>query len=161
MATQYIDAIQAYRSERISLIESTWLNTAIPFQLFVTCSPTTIYRSMDRTKTVVKDMLKAAQLRYSCTMRTAEAYEKFPLSEDIHAHVCIASAARLDTLWFESYLRRRPVRYQVLKYSDPAIMSYVLKSTNVELTHCEVYLQPELNNRKMRRFLEEVTHEQT
>jgi hypothetical protein len=157
MTTRHIDAIQEYRSQQLSIIESTWLNGMIPFQLFIRINSDTTSKSVARTKDIVQGMLSSAQIRYGCTMRTAEAYERYPLSSDIHAHIAVASAASLDGRWFQSYIDKAPSMSGVVEAFDSyRQLSYMMKSASVELRNCEVYLLPELDNRKQRRYEREL-----
>jgi hypothetical protein len=146
----YIDANQAYRSERMSCIQSTWLNQSIPFQFFITFNP--VQATLSYNISVVTDLIHATRIRYGSLISAAVAYETFPHSRDVHTHLCIASPAILDPVWIESCLRFKPVRYKVLPYSDPAILSYVLKTTNTELINCELYLKAPATSRERRRL---------
>jgi hypothetical protein len=156
MTTRYIDAVQAYRSERMSIIQSTWLNTRIPWKVFVTLN-TLNSNTGGNSETVLRDvitvMLKMAGYRNRCLISAAVAYEQFPGSPDMHSHLVIGSEKELQPTWFDGYLNRfQEIRHKVLPYSSPEILSYVLKTTETELINCEPYLKPPANAQERRRL---------
>jgi len=150
----YRNALQQYRSEQLDRIEATWLNPRIPWKIFITLNVTLSGPlSADIVKDAVNVMLKMAAYRHRAIMSAAIAVEPFPSGNDVHVHIAVGSEAKVTTAWFEGYLNRFPeLRHQVLNYSDPAILSYVLKTTNTELVNCEPYLKDATTSQERRRL---------
>lgn len=149
----YRDAAQQYRSEQLSRIQATWLNTSIPWKVFCTLNVLDNSKSIDAAKTELTFMLKTASYRFRQIMSSAIGIEPFPLGTDVHIHCAVGSEANITVEWFDGYLNRFPeLRHKVLPYSDPAILSYILKTTATELRNCEPYLKPPATSRERRRL---------
>lgn len=146
----YLDAILQYRREHLSNVEATFLNTRIPFQLFATFYPASNLKNTARNEALLKELIKAAQLRYRATMRYAFCFEKFRWSPDIHTHVAIASDVALDLEFFRSYFPATRVNCEVLPYDEA--LSYMMKQTNIQLVNCDVYLKEAKTTRDRRRL---------
>ena len=149
----YRNADQQYRSEQLNLIQSTWLNPLIPWKVYITVNTRASGRSIEVIKDIFAVMLKMASYRHRKLMSAAIGVEQFPLSRDVHIHVAIASEAPITVEWFKTYLNRfQELRHKVLKYSAPAILSYVLKTTNTELINCEPSLIAPTTSQERRRL---------
>ncbi len=161
----YRNAAQAYRSQQLNRIQATWLNSVIPWKVFITLNVLLANsKSVDVVKDVIFIMLRMASYRYGEIMSSALAIEAFPDGPDIHVHLAVGSEAAITSEWFEGYLSRfHELRYKVLPYSSETILSYVLKTTETELRNCEPYLKPATTSRerrRLRRMEERSQHEQ-
>ena len=150
----YRSASQQYRSEQLNQIEATWLNPAIPWKVFITMNVRTAKgaQAPEIVEDVITVMLKMASYRYRQIMSAAYAVEPFPEGKDVHAHVAVGSEAAITVEWFKAYLNRfDDIRHDVLKYSAPAILAYVLKTASTKLINCDIYLKPATTSRERRR----------
>jgi hypothetical protein len=149
----YATAAEQYRKQQLDRVQSIWLNPAIPWKVFVTLNTLVDPNSMYLTKDVIFVMLRMASYRFQQIMSSAVAVEPFPEGNDVHVHCAIGSEANITPEWFASYLGRfDELRHEVLPYSSPKVISYVLKSGEADLTNLEPYLKPPVNARERRRL---------